>query len=416
RELVAFEPGTFAGDDCAGVVELLARVDKACAAARLRAAARAAACGAPVARGFVRASDWLAQHTGTSISEAQRTLQIAAKLEALPATRDAVVAGELSVDQAHEIVATVEACPDAERAMLAAARAGNLWSLRDEGRRRRLSAVDVETLHRRQHAARFHQHWRDGDGMIRDTGALAPEAGIAVMNRLDGETDRAWRAAQRSGRHESRERYAADAFARVVTGGGSGRPGRADVVFVHDVGTGTSTVIGGGPVPAPTVRVALEDAFVKAVLHDGTKVDTVAHYGRHFPAILRTASRSGIRPRSRGRRASTAAASSASSGTTSTRSRTAGSRRWATCARAARCATTRRPSAIERRGCWRAHVRRRHRDRAPRSACPAVGVFRYGRRRPTQAGGPTSLRVRGRTRRNGPDRAVPARCGRSRRA
>ena len=289
RELVAFEPGTFAGDDCAGVVELLARVDKACAAARLRAAARAAACGAPVARGFVRASDWLAQHTGTSISEAQRTLQIAAKLEALPATRDAVVAGELSVDQAHEIVATVEACPDAERAMLAAARAGNLWSLRDEGRRRRLSAVDVETLHRRQHAARFHQHWRDGDGMIRDTGALAPEAGIAVMNRLDGETDRAWRAAQRSGRHESRERYAADAFARVVTGGGSGRPGRADVVFVHDVGTGTSTVIGGGPVPAPTVRVALEDAFVKAVLHDGTKVDTVAHYGRHFPAILRTA-------------------------------------------------------------------------------------------------------------------------------
>src|SRR5207302_8895053 len=28
--------------------------------------------------------------------------------------------------------------------------------------------------------------------------------------------------------------------------------------------------------------------FVKAVLHDGTKVDTIAHYGRHIPAELRT--------------------------------------------------------------------------------------------------------------------------------
>jgi 5-methylcytosine-specific restriction endonuclease McrA len=31
------------------------------------------------------------------------------------------------------------------------------------------------------------------------------------------------------------------------------------------------------------------DAFLKAVLHDGTAIHTVKHFGRHYPAELRTA-------------------------------------------------------------------------------------------------------------------------------
>jgi hypothetical protein len=48
-------------------------------------------------------------------------------------------------------------------------------------------------------------------------------------------------------------------------------------------------VIGGGPVPVEVVRAAAVDGFVKAVLRDGTKLDTVVHYGRHIPAVLQTA-------------------------------------------------------------------------------------------------------------------------------
>ena len=34
---------------------------------------------------------------------------------------------------------------------------------------------------------------------------------------------------------------------------------------------------------------AAVDAFVKVVVRDGTKLDSVVHFGRHIPAVLRTA-------------------------------------------------------------------------------------------------------------------------------
>lgn len=41
--------------------------------------------------------------------------------------------------------------------------------------------------------------------------------------------------------------------------------------------------------PVTVARDLAEDAFVKAVTHDGVRIDTVAHLGRHTPAELRTA-------------------------------------------------------------------------------------------------------------------------------
>ena len=290
ERLTSFEPGLHPGDDCAALVSVLARLEKVCAAARARAAVRAASCGAVREKGFVRASDWLACETGTSLGEAERALELVSQLDALPATRDAVVAGELSVQQAQEIAATVAAGGATEHQMLEVARSRDLRGLRDEGRKRRLAAVDVEQLHARQRAARSHRHWRDEHGMIRYSGALPPDVGVPMMKRVEIETDRAWRAARSGGGMvEPRERLAADAVARLITEGGTGRAPRADVVFVHEIATGTSHILGGGPVPVSTVRAALAHGFVKAVLHDGTKIDTVAHYGRRVPAVLRTA-------------------------------------------------------------------------------------------------------------------------------
>jgi hypothetical protein len=55
------------------------------------------------------------------------------------------------------------------------------------------------------------------------------------------------------------------------------------------VTTGSAHIVGGAPVPMSTVRAAARDAFMKAVLHDGVKVDTIVHYGRKAPpAHLRT--------------------------------------------------------------------------------------------------------------------------------
>ena len=47
--------------------------------------------------------------------------------------------------------------------------------------------------------------------------------------------------------------------------------------------------IGGGPLPVGRARELSRDAFIKAVLHDGVRVGTVKHFGRHISAELRTA-------------------------------------------------------------------------------------------------------------------------------
>lgn len=126
--------------------------------------------------------------------------------------------------------------------------------------------------------------------MIRYSGAMVPQAGVPFMNRIDVETDREWRRAHRSGKTETRERHAADAFAKIVSGDGAGHAVKADVVYVCDINSGRSHIVGGGPVPMATVDDAARDAFVKAVLHDGPQIDTVVHYGRKaMPAVVRTA-------------------------------------------------------------------------------------------------------------------------------
>ncbi|MGH9036347.1 MAG: HNH endonuclease, partial [Acidimicrobiia bacterium] len=55
-------------------------------------------------------------------------------------------------------------------------------------------------------------------------------------------------------------------------------------------------IVGGGPVPVSLVREFAEDAFIKAVLHDGKRIETVVHYGRHIKAEVRTALELGAVP------------------------------------------------------------------------------------------------------------------------
>jgi hypothetical protein len=126
---------------------------------------------------------------------------------------------------------------------------------------------------------------------------LPPEVGVPFVHRLDRETDRVHRVARRAGGGEAREAHAADALVTLAKGGGKGRSGRPDVVYVCDLRAAARGhthddevchVIGGGPVPVEVVRAAAVDAFVKVVVRDGTKIDSIVHYGRHIPALLRT--------------------------------------------------------------------------------------------------------------------------------
>jgi hypothetical protein len=56
-------------------------------------------------------------------------------------------------------------------------------------------------------------------------------------------------------------------------------------------------IVGGGPVPTDSVAAAVAaGAFVKGVTHDGTRIDSIVHWGRHIPAEIETALQLGPPP------------------------------------------------------------------------------------------------------------------------
>jgi hypothetical protein len=113
------------------------------------------------------------------------------------------------------------------------------------------------------------------------------------MNRLDTETARVRRRHKRDNGEvlpEPWERSAAKAFTRMLaTGGGKPHARKADIVLVWHLDTGRGHLIGGGPISATTLWEQAKTASIKAVLHDGVNITTVAHYGQHMPAHLHTA-------------------------------------------------------------------------------------------------------------------------------
>jgi hypothetical protein len=212
-----------------------------------------------------------------------------------------VTAGEVSLAQAAEITSV----PEHETELLELARESGLRAVKDTARRRRVEGIDPEELHAKQHAAREFVHWKDELGMIRFRGALPPVHGVSFISRLDAQTDREWRTARRVKRTEPRAALAADAFLHMVEGGGRGKATSADVVFVIDERAyrrghahpgEPCHILGGGPIPVSAVRERVDDAFVKALLHDGVMIKTVSHPGRRRSAELNTALELGAAP------------------------------------------------------------------------------------------------------------------------
>jgi len=285
----------------------LAATRKACEAAEARLAARAASGGVHRRLGFADAGDWLASVSGSTVRDARAALETVSAVDTVPDTRDALVAGEVSVAQAREIARTEVEVPGSETELLEVARGASLGTLRDTARDRRVRAIPVEELYARQRGCRSVRHWRDELGMVCFRGALTPEVGVAFVNRLDAETDRVRRAARRDegGEREDRSAYAADAFVGMVSGHGKGRAVRADVVVVCDLRAyrrghthagEPCHIIDGGPIPVAATHEIANDAFVKVAFHDGVEIKSVAHLGRYLPAELRTALELGAPP------------------------------------------------------------------------------------------------------------------------
>ena len=108
-----------------------------------------------------------------------------------------------------------------------------------------------------------------------------------------------FRNARKAKTPEPQDAYAADAFAEALLSDPTKTKGggyTTHVIIDHEallrgntIDGETCEIPGVGPVSVEWVREPLGTAFVTAIVKKGKDITTVAHFGRHIPAELRTA-------------------------------------------------------------------------------------------------------------------------------
>lgn len=290
------EPWRLDGRDAARLVELAARGERICASIKALAAGRVEETKVWRQGGHRSAAHWVAETTGETVGTAERTLETARALDALPETGAAFRAGELSMTQAAEITSAASADPNAEAALLETAAETSVKGLRDQCRQVRAGAeADDQAWAHRLHVERRAHEWTDPDGAYHLSGRMAPDAGARFSSAWKAHIDRIFRDARRAGRREPRAAYAADALVALATEGPC-KPVEVRVTIDsaalargHTKPGERCEITGVGPVPVTTARALLDDAAVTVMTRTGDDVTAVSSPTRTIPVKLRRA-------------------------------------------------------------------------------------------------------------------------------
>jgi Domain of unknown function (DUF222) len=286
------------GQEALDLAEALGKVRRLVDGMVARVAKRVEDTAAYTYHGERNAAETVERLVGVSTGEAKRAIEVAAKLERLPATDEALRAGRLSSRQADLIVAAAAEEPEIEHDLLRAAGQG-VVPLRDAAVAARAAREDQAERAARQHQARSFRTWTSADGMVEGHFKVTPEVGGGVRARIDRLTRKRFREARKAGAREPQDAYAADAFADAMLGDPSEAKGggyTAHIVVDHEalvrgnaVDGERCEIPGVGPVSVDWVRSLVGSAFVTALVKKGKDITAVAHFGRHIPAELRTA-------------------------------------------------------------------------------------------------------------------------------
>jgi hypothetical protein len=284
------------------LVEAFGEIERLGAAGKALAARQVVATGSWKKVGAHRdAADWLAATTGATVGQARATLDTAVRLEALPSTEAALRAGALSSAQADAIADAASVDPHAEQALLEHAQHDGVRGLRTECARVKAAAcVDELARYERIRNARSLRSWTDPDGTGRIDIRGPVDATARVLAAIGPFEKELFDAARDDGREERSDALAFDALvalANAPTGDERTAPDTTAVVRIDHAALGRGyteagevcEIVGGGPIPVAVAQQLLDDAFLKAVVVNGTDVLAVSHLGRTIPARLRTA-------------------------------------------------------------------------------------------------------------------------------
>lgn len=301
-ERVAFMPP----GDAVAVVDAFERLGRVVAAGRL--AALAAVDRARVWRGEGHASfaHWTAERTGTTVGHAVGALTAAKALAELPATREALASGALSVQQAGEIALAAQADRGSESALLAAAKDKSVAELREQCRMVKVAAAG-DDVYQRMHRTRYLRFRSDRDSAVRVDGRFTPDAAAALMMWCQADADRRAGLNRRDGTIEPHEALMADALCSLpvkVSAAGSGLASDAAVrttVYVHVDAAAWERgaaepgdrceIAGVGPTTVAAARrlASQPGGMLKIAIRNNGNVAGVVNTGRYVPAAVGSA-------------------------------------------------------------------------------------------------------------------------------
>lgn len=343
-----YDAATLSGDEAVSALKVLGEVRRLVDTMIATTARRVEATAAYKGRGDRSTAETTAKALGNPVHEARTIAEAGKAIDDNPTLAAAAHAGRVTPAQLALMGAALEHDPDAADELLRAAEDG-MAALRDQclAVRTRVEADDERRERRRR--ARSLSTYTDQDGMACGRWRLQPEIGARVKALIESGAEATLRERASAHDHEPIAAYAADAFVGLILGDDpadaasvddegtdatiapssapqtssetspapspaptgppsdrarrrrSRRPRRAVAVNVHvvidhaalvrgDVLPGERCEIPGvGPVSVAWVRDVLGDAFLTATIANGVDIHTVAHFGRHINAALRTA-------------------------------------------------------------------------------------------------------------------------------
>jgi hypothetical protein len=299
KELLAgFDPALLPGASLPEVIADAGAVAKMMSTLAALCSAHCAAIG-PTKSAPKQAARELAQRSGISLSQAERTIASAQLLPAQPELSAAARSGELSSQQLNVIATAVERNPHAAGRLLERARTASLQELSDEASRAVAEVEDTETRENAIQSRRSLRQWRGLDGAWHLYATGAPADGAKVMAAINAFADRAFKQARQEGRRERPEAYAFDGLVSLATAGGATSP-RTDLlvrvdldVFMrgYPVEGEICEVSGVGPISAKAAATMASSgsAFLKAIVTKGKDVVGVVHLGRQPNAHQKSA-------------------------------------------------------------------------------------------------------------------------------